>query len=67
MQAITSQSFGYTAGAKYRENGTTPYHGNPVLGGYDASRLVSNSVVFATDTDHNLVVGLAGLTAKTTP
>ena len=66
MQGIPSQSFGYTAGAKYRENGTTPYHGSLILGGYDASRFSSNSMVFRPDTERNLVVGLAGLTAKTT-
>lgn len=66
MQVIPSKSFGYTAGAKYREGGNTPYQGNLVLGGYDASRIVSNNVVFEADTGHNLVVRLATLTAQTT-
>ncbi|KAJ4992978.1 eukaryotic aspartyl protease [Stagonosporopsis vannaccii] len=64
MQIIPSQSFGYTAGAKNRENGTTPYHASLVLGGYGASRFVAISVVFAVDPDHHLVVGLAGLTTS---
>lgn len=64
-QLIPSQSFGYTAGAWYRKNQSANYHGNLVLGGYDASRLVSNNVVFIPDANHNLNVGLAGLTVST--
>lgn len=65
MQGIPSQSFGYTAGAQYRKSSAT-YLGSLTLGGYDASRFVSNSIFFAPDTERNLVVGLTGLTAQTT-
>lgn len=65
-QSIPSQSFGYTAGAQYRQGVTTAYHGSLTLGGYDASRLVHNDVVFTQDTQRNLLVGLSGLSATTT-
>jgi hypothetical protein len=64
-QDIPSQSFGYTAGAHYRQSEAISL-GSLTLGGYDTSRFVSNDIVFAPDTDHNLVVGLVGLTARTT-
>ncbi|OAL42735.1 hypothetical protein IQ07DRAFT_686168 [Pyrenochaeta sp. DS3sAY3a] len=62
-QGIPSQSFGYTAGARYRENTSTSYYGSLILGGYDASRFIPNDMIFTPDTDRNLVICLAGLTA----
>lgn len=65
MPCISSQSFGYTAGAQYHKNETT-YLGSLTLGGYDASHFISNNIVFVPDTGRNLVVGLVGPTAQTT-
>jgi hypothetical protein len=63
-QDIPSQSFGYTAGAQYRTGETTNL-ASLTLGGYDASRFISNDVVFAPDKNGNLPVGLVKLTAQT--
>lgn len=58
---IPSLSFGYTAGASYRQNGT---NGSLTLGGYDASRLVPNDVsfTFAPMVTRQLVVSLQSIT-----
>lgn len=64
-QDIPSQSFGYTAGAHYRQNEAISL-GSLTLGGYDTSRFVSNDLVFTPDSDHNLVVGLVGLIGRAT-
>ncbi|KAJ8106454.1 hypothetical protein OPT61_g9525 [Boeremia exigua] len=63
--SIPSISFGYTAGVQYYDR---IYLSSLTLGGYDSSRYISNNVsfVFAPDNERELVVGLAGLTAKTT-
>jgi hypothetical protein len=63
-QSIPSESFGYTAGAQYRKGNAT-FLGSLTLGGYDASRFVPNNVIFRSDSERKLVVGLAGLTAQT--
>jgi hypothetical protein len=63
-QGIPSQAFGYTAGAQYRTGEATNL-ASLTLGGYDASRFISNDVVFAPDKDGNLPVGLVQLTAQT--
>ncbi|KAH6621856.1 aspartic peptidase domain-containing protein [Boeremia exigua] len=62
---IPSISFGYTAGARYHD---AIFLGSLTLGGYDTSRYIPNnaSFVFSPDNERELVVGLAGLTAKTT-
>ncbi|KAH8892708.1 acid protease, partial [Thozetella sp. PMI_491] len=57
---IPSISWSYTAGARYR---LKQVHGQLILGGYDDSRFVSNSVSFtmADDTTRDLVVGLQSI------
>lgn len=58
---IPSLSYGYTAGASYRQNGT---NGSLTLGGYDASRFIPNDVsfTFAPVVTSQLVVGLQSVT-----
>lgn len=58
---IPSLSFGYTAGASYRQNGT---NGSLTLGGYDASRFTPNDVTFnfAPVVTRQLVVSLQSVT-----
>lgn len=58
---IPSLSFGYTAGASYRQNGTD---GSLTLGGYDASRFIPNDVsfTFGPQATRQLVVGLQSVT-----
>ncbi|KAF3041381.1 hypothetical protein E8E12_009123 [Didymella heteroderae] len=62
---IPSRSYGFTAGSQYRD---ATFLSSLTLGGYDASRYISNdlSFVFAPDNERELVVELAGLTANTT-
>ncbi|KAF9697608.1 hypothetical protein EKO04_004162 [Ascochyta lentis] len=62
--SIPSLSFGYTAGVQYY-NAT--FLSSLTLGGYDTSRYIPNnlSFVFSPDNERDLVVGLAGLSAKT--
>ncbi|KAL6717385.1 hypothetical protein ACLMJK_005300 [Lecanora helva] len=63
--SIPSLSYGYTAGASYREKKGAP--GSLTLGGYDASRLIPNDVSFnfaPTDT-RQLLVGLQSITYST--
>ncbi|EUC44038.1 hypothetical protein COCMIDRAFT_99287 [Bipolaris oryzae ATCC 44560] len=64
QKTIPSLSFGYTAGAQYRDQTIL---GSLTLGGYDASRLIPNDLtfVFAPDNERELVVGLIGLSAST--
>ncbi|EMD86458.1 hypothetical protein COCC4DRAFT_193842 [Bipolaris maydis ATCC 48331] len=64
QKSIPSLSFGYTAGAQYRDQTIL---GSLTLGGYDASRLIPNDLtfIFAPDNERELVVGLLGLTAST--
>jgi hypothetical protein len=64
-QGIPSQSFGYSAGANYRHTEATSL-GSLTLGGYDASCIVSNDMIFTPNTDGNLMVDLVGLVARTT-
>ena len=58
---IPSISFGYTAGAPYRQKKVL---GSLTLGGYDASRFVPNphSFTFAPDNSRDLVVGIQSIT-----
>ena len=60
QSSIPSQSYGYTAGASYRNNATASL----TLGGYDASRFAPNNVSFALAADPNrqLVVALETIT-----
>lgn len=60
---IPSLSFGYTAGAKYRDDGVT---GSLTLGGYDESRFVPNDVQFPFGTD-NARQTILSLQSITTP
>ncbi|KAH7093605.1 aspartic peptidase domain-containing protein [Paraphoma chrysanthemicola] len=62
---IPSLSFGYTAGAQYYGNTVL---GSLTLGGYDASKIIPNDLtfIFAPDNERDLVVGVTGITAKTT-
>lgn len=64
---IPSISFGYTAGAKYRQR-HTGVPASLTLGGYDASRFVDNNVtfVFAADNERDLVVGIQSIQTTTT-
>ena len=57
---IPSISFGYTAGAPYRQKKVL---GSLTLGGYDVSRLVPNphSFTFAPDNSRDLVVGIQSI------
>lgn len=57
---IPSLSYGYTAGAYYRNE----TYGSLTLGGYDASRFITNDVSFSLSTveEHDLVVGLQSIT-----
>lgn len=63
--SIPSKSFGYTAGAQYHGRMVL---GSLTLGGYDASRFVTNdlSFIFEPDNERDLVVGVVGLSANTT-
>ncbi|KAG9185631.1 hypothetical protein G6011_06962 [Alternaria panax] len=65
QKSIPSLSFGYTAGAQYRDQTIL---GSLTLGGYDASRLIPNDLtfIFAPDNERDLVVGVVGITANTT-
>ncbi|KAL6707301.1 hypothetical protein ACN47E_004289 [Coniothyrium glycines] len=65
QKSIPSLSFGYTAGARYRDQTVL---GSLTLGGYDASRIIRNDLtfIFAPDNERDLVVGMVGLTANTT-
>ncbi|CAN9422457.1 unnamed protein product [Alternaria alternata] len=65
QKSIPSLSFGYTAGAQYRDQTVL---GSLTLGGYDASRLIPNDLtfIFAPDNERDLVVGIVGITANTT-
>lgn len=62
---IPSLSFGYTAGARYR---LSPVLASLTLGGYDASRRIPNELTFgfSPDNERDLVVGVVGITAKST-
>ncbi|KAF3038559.1 hypothetical protein E8E11_004864 [Didymella keratinophila] len=62
---IPGRSYGFTAGSQYHD---TTFLSSLTLGGYDASRYISNdlSFVFAADNERELVVELAGLTANST-
>lgn len=60
---IPSQSFGYTAGARYRTGQTTAL-ASLTLGGYDASRFNDTRVNFALDSEQKPVVGLVGLLSQ---
>ncbi|KAH7130262.1 aspartic peptidase domain-containing protein [Dendryphion nanum] len=64
QKMIPSVSFGYTAGVRYREEGT--FLGSLTLGGYDASRFIPNelSFGFSPDNERDLVVGVVGITAN---
>lgn len=65
QKSIPSLSFGYTAGAQYRDQTVLA---SLTLGGYDASRIIRNDLtfIFAPDNERDLVVGVVGLTANTT-
>ena len=56
---IPSISFGYTAGAPYRQD-----FGGLTLGGFDTSKFTPNDVefTFAVDNDRNIVVGIQSIT-----
>ncbi|EDU48788.1 conserved hypothetical protein [Pyrenophora tritici-repentis Pt-1C-BFP] len=62
---IASRSFGYTAGAYYRNN-NNGVPGNLVLGGYDRSRLTDQSVSIAMPSAQNtsLAVGVNSILYK---
>ncbi|KAJ4336438.1 hypothetical protein N0V87_005454 [Didymella glomerata] len=62
---IPGRSYGFTAGSQYHD---ATFLSSLTLGGYDASRYITNnlSFVFAADNERELVVELAELTAKTT-
>ncbi|RAR05512.1 acid protease [Stemphylium lycopersici] len=64
QKSIPSLSFGYTAGAQYRDQTILA---SLTLGGYDASRFIPNDLtfIFAPDNERDLVVGVVGLTANT--
>ena len=61
---IPSLSYGYTAGAYYRKDAGG--QGSLVLGGYDRSLFVPNSLVFPFNEDQSvdLTVGLQGIYAS---
>jgi len=65
QKSIPSLSFGYTAGAQYRDQTVL---GSLTLGGYDASRLIPNDLtfIFAPDNERDLAVGVVGIKADTT-
>lgn len=62
---IPSLSFGYTAGAKYHNEGAL---GSLTLGGYDKARHIPNNVTFDFDANDSasLTVGLQSITATRT-
>ena len=62
---IPSLSFGYTAGAKYRQKSV---FGSLTLGGYDASRFTPNNLAFTfgSDDSRSLLVGIQAITADRT-
>ena len=62
---IPSLSFGYTAGAKYRQKSV---FGSLTLGGYDASRFAPNNLTFTfgPDDSRSLLVGVQAITADNT-
>jgi len=62
---IPSLSFGYTAGAPYRQKKVP---GSLILGGYDASRSTPNNMTFSFDEDdsRSLTVGLQSIEATNT-
>ena len=62
---IPSLSYGYTAGAKYHDEGI---YGSLILGGYDNNRHFSNNITFDFDPNDSasLTVGLQTITATQT-
>ena len=62
---IPSLSFGYTAGARYRQKSV---FGSLTLGGYDASRFTTNNLTFTfgPDDSRSLLVGVQAITAENT-
>ncbi|CBY00135.1 hypothetical protein LEMA_P012650.1 [Plenodomus lingam JN3] len=61
--SIPSQSFGYTAGARYRV-GKEPALASLTLGGYDAARFADTQTNYALDSEQRPVVGLVGLSSQ---
>ena len=56
---VPSLSYGYTAGALYRSQ-----FGSLTFGGYDASRLIPNSLTFSVDKSSSLRIPIQAITAN---